>query len=124
VRFVIAVAAVVDAVLVLLFVLLGRTSHEEGNFLSGTLAVAGPFLIALAAGWVIARAWKQPVSLRTGVILWVVTVAGGMVLRRTLFDRGTALAFIIVASLFLALFLVGWRAIAGRVVASRPVPTP
>jgi hypothetical protein len=45
---VIAVAAVVDAALVLVFVALGRTSHEEGNLLSGTLSVAAPFLITLA----------------------------------------------------------------------------
>jgi hypothetical protein len=32
-----------------------------------------------------------------------------MVLRRFVFDRGTALAFIIVASAFTLLFLVGWR---------------
>jgi hypothetical protein len=120
---VIAVAALVDAVLVLVFVALGRTSHEEGQMLSGTLSVAAPFLIALALGWVIARAWRQPIALRTGVIVWLTTVVAGMVLRRTVFDRGTALAFIIVATLFTALFLVGWRAIGGRVVASRLVPT-
>jgi hypothetical protein len=120
---VIAVAALVDAALVLVFVALGRTSHEEGQMVSGTLSVAAPFLIALGLGWVVARAWKHPLGLRTGVIVWLTTLVVGMVLRRTVFDRGTALAFIIVATLFTGLFLVGWRAIAGRVVASRLVPT-
>jgi hypothetical protein len=120
---VIAVAALVDAALVLVFVALGRTSHEEGHVLSGTLGVAAPFLIALALGWIGARAWRHPLALRTGVIVWVTTVVAGMVLRRTVFDRGTALAFIIVATLFTGLFLVGWRAVAGRVVASRLVST-
>jgi Protein of unknown function (DUF3054) len=123
VRVVIVVAAAVDAVLVLVFVALGRTSHEEGNIVSGTLSVAAPFLIALALGWALARAWKQPLAVRTGVVVWVTTVVAGMVLRHTVFDRGTALAFIVVATLFTGLFLVGWRAIAGRVVASRLVPT-
>jgi Protein of unknown function (DUF3054) len=121
---VIAVAALVDAALVLVFVALGRTSHDEGNMFSGTLSVAAPFLIALALGWIVARAWKQPLALRTGVVVWITTVVAGMVLRHTVFDRGTALAFIIVATLFTGLFLVGWRAVAGRVVASRLVPTP
>jgi MFS-type transporter involved in bile tolerance (Atg22 family) len=121
---VIAVAAVVDAALVLLFVALGRTSHDEGNVVSGTLAVAAPFLIALALGWVLARAWRQPLALRTGIVVWISTVVAGMVLRRTVFDRGTALAFVIVATLFTGLFLVGWRAVASRVVASRLVPAP
>jgi hypothetical protein len=121
---VIAVAAVVDAALVLVFVALGRTSHEEGQMLSGTLSVAAPFLIALALGWAVARAWRQPLALRTGVVVWITTVVAGMVLRHTVFDRGTALAFIIVATLFTGLFLLGWRAIARRVVASRLVPAP
>jgi hypothetical protein len=120
---VIALAALADAALVLVFVVLGRASHEEGRFLSGTLSVAAPFLIALGVGWVVARAWKQPITLRTGVIVWITTVVVGMVLRHTLFDRGTALSFIIVATLFTGLFLVGWRAIASRVVASRLVRT-
>jgi hypothetical protein len=121
---VIAVAAVVDAALVLVFVVLGRSSHDEGNFLAGTLGVAAPFLIALAVGWALARAWKQPLALRTGVIVWLTTVVAGMVLRHTVFDRGTAVSFIIVAGVFTGAFLVGWRAVAGRVMASRLVPAP
>ncbi|MEY4173948.1 MAG: hypothetical protein RI900_1113, partial [Actinomycetota bacterium] len=41
-----------DAVFVLLFVALGRSSHDEGgNAVTGTLSVAAPFLIALVVGW-------------------------------------------------------------------------
>jgi hypothetical protein len=43
------------------------------------------------------------------MVIWVVTVVAGMVLRHFMFDRGTALPFIIVASCFTLLFLVGWR---------------
>jgi hypothetical protein len=50
------------------------------------------------------------------VIVWLVTVALGMVLRHTLFDRGTALAFIIVATISLGLLLLGWRAVAARLI--------
>ena len=32
-----------------------------------------------------------------------------MLLRNLVFDDGTATAFVIVATLFLALFIVGWR---------------
>jgi hypothetical protein len=38
----------------------------------------------------------------------------GMVLRNVAFDRGTAPAFVIVASLFLAGTMWGWRAVAAR----------
>jgi hypothetical protein len=105
-------AALADVIAVILFVVLGRRSHDEGSTLSGILGVAGPFLIGLAAGWGVARAWRTPMALRTGVIVWVVTVALGMVLRHWVWDRGTAASFIIVATLVLGTFLVGWRAVA------------
>lgn len=103
-------SAVADVLFVVLFVALGRKSHDEGgNVVVGTLKVAAPFLIALAVGWLAARAWNSPTAPSTGIVIWVVTVAGGMVLRHFVFDRGTALPFIIVASVFTLLFLVGWR---------------
>ena len=120
----IVVAALADAALVLLFVVLGRGSHNEGEALSGTLTVAAPFLIALATGWLLARAWRHPLSTRTGFVVWLVTLTVGMILRHTVFDRGTAASFIVVAGVFTALFLVGWRAVAGRLVPSRLVSTP
>ena len=65
----------------------------------------------LAAGWVLSRAWRRPVALRpAGVIIWLLTVALGMVLR-VVSGQGTAAAFIVVALAFLGLFLLGWRLI-------------
>ncbi len=37
------------------------------------------------------------------------TLVAGMVLRNVVFGDGTATSFVIVAALFLALFLIGWR---------------
>jgi hypothetical protein len=103
-------AAVIDIVAILLFVALGRSSHDEGgNAVTEAVKVAAPFLIGLGLGWVVARAWKAPTAPTTGMVIWVVTIAAGMLLRHFVFDRGTALAFIIVASCFMLLFLVGWR---------------
>jgi peptidoglycan/LPS O-acetylase OafA/YrhL len=111
----IAVAAALDVAAVVVFVILGRRSHhEDGSWLAGTWRVAAPFLIGLAVGWLIARAWRAPQALVTGVVVWLATVAVGMVLRHTVFDRGTAVAFVIVALITLALLLLGWRAIAAR----------
>jgi FtsH-binding integral membrane protein len=42
---------------------------------------------------------------------WLGTVALGMVLR-VVAGQGTAVAFIVVALVFLGLFLLGWRALA------------
>jgi uncharacterized membrane protein YeaQ/YmgE (transglycosylase-associated protein family) len=79
------------------------------------LGVAAPFLIALLAGWLAGRVWQRPRSLRMGVLLWVVTVVGGMLLRHFAWSRGTAFSFIVVATIFLGVFLVGWRFVANRV---------
>jgi hypothetical protein len=117
-RRLVAVSAACDVVAVLLFVTLGRRSHDEGgNVVTGVLSVAAPFLIALAVGWAAARAWRAPVAWRTGLVVWPVTVALGMVLRRFAFDRGTATSFIVVASVATGLLLLGWRLVARRVIA-------
>jgi len=102
-------AAAVDVVAIIAFVVIGRKNHDEGSALSGVVEVAAPFLIALAIGWLAARAWKSPMAVGTGVIIWLVTTIGGLVLRKVAFDGGTAMAFIIVASLFNLATLVGWR---------------
>lgn len=108
----ITTAAVIDAVLVMVFVLIGRRSHAEGLEMAGIAGTAWPFLVALAAGWLIAVAWRRPFGVwPTGVVVWAVTVTGGMLLR-LVSGQGTAAAFVIVATVTLALFLVGWRLLA------------
>jgi hypothetical protein len=47
-------------------------------------------------------------------MVWGYTVVMGMVLRNLVFDRGTALAFIIVATVFLGITMFGWRALLAR----------
>lgn len=100
-----------DALLVVAFAAIGRASHDE-HVWSGLWQTAWPFLAALAAGWLVSVAWRAPERpVRTGIPVWAVTVAGGIVLR-LVSGQGTAVPFIIVASLTLAVFLIGWRAIA------------
>lgn len=109
------VAAVLDACCVLVFVVIGRASHTRGEALAGIASTAWPFLAALAAGWVLARAWRRPLALApAGVVVWLATVALGMVLR-VVSGQGTAAAFIVVALVFLGLFLLGWRALAALI---------
>ena len=107
----IVLAATFDVVAIVAFVIIGRRNHDEGTALRGILRVAAPFLIGLAVGWLIARAWKAPTSTTTGMVIWPVTVVVGMLLRHFAFNNGTALAFIIVATVFTGLLLVGWRAL-------------
>lgn len=104
------IAALADVAAVVLFSAVGRRSHYEPVSLSGTLEVAAPFLLALGLGWLVLRAWRRPTSLLTGLGVWAVTVPVGMLLRRTVFDRGTAGSFIMVAATALAVAIIGWRA--------------
>jgi len=113
------VCFIVDACFVVFFVALGRDAHSEGSAIGGTLTVAAPFLIALAVSWVVVLATVQrtptakrlvPTAVEFGLPVWIGTLAIGMLLRHTAFDKGTAFSFVVVAFLFLAFFLIGWRA--------------
>ena len=100
-----------DTFSIVLFVALGRRNHDGDTGFVGVLETAAPFLIGLAVGWFVWRAWRRPALIRTGLAIWPVTLLVGMIVRRTLFDGGTATSFVIVATLFVGAFLVGWRAI-------------
>lgn len=112
----------VDLLLVVGFAAIGRASHASGVLGDGGLGLATtawPFAVSLALGWLVRRAWRAPFPpLRTGVPIWAVTVAGGMLLR-ALSGQGTAMPFIVVATLTLLVMLVGWRLLAAVVRRSR-----
>ncbi|MGN7200228.1 DUF3054 domain-containing protein [Arthrobacter sp. SAFR-044] len=102
-------AAAVDTVLILVFAAIGRDAHHREEPILGVLLTAWPFLAGAAAGWIIARAWRSPLSVRrAGVPVWVASLVGGMLLR-ALTGQTVVLPFIIVATLALAVFLLGYR---------------
>lgn len=108
----IAVAAVLDFCCVLVFVVIGRASHQVGESLSGIAGTDWPFLAGAALGWLATRAWRGPLDfVPAGIGVWLGTVAIGMVLR-VIAGQGTAFSFILVALAFLGLFVLGWRALA------------
>jgi hypothetical protein len=111
-------AVVLDCCCVLTFVVIGRASHTKGDSLAGIASTAWPFLAGLAAGWLAARTWRRPLLLWPGGVgAWLGAVALGMVLR-VVAGQGTAFSFVVVALVFLGLFLLGWRVLA-RVAARR-----
>lgn len=99
-----------DVFVVVLFVALGRRSHDGSGAFAAVLETAAPFLIGLAVGWMVVRAWRRPAGILTGVMIWPITILVGMIVRNLAFDRGTAAAFVIVATAFVGALLVGWRA--------------
>ncbi|WP_168581515.1 DUF3054 domain-containing protein [Gephyromycinifex aptenodytis] len=114
------VAALVDALGVLVFAAIGRRSHAESGGLVGVLTTAWPFLAGAGLGWVIVWLWRRhaPTDLAGGVVVWLATVAGGMLLR-ALSGAGTAVSFILVTTAVTALILLGWRAVARAILARR-----
>ena len=103
---------VLDALLVVVFAVTGRASHAEMLDVTGVWATAWPFLVGLVITWAATRAWRRPLGIVwPGVALWVGTVAIGMLLRLAT-GEGAALPFIIVATITLAVLLLGWRGIA------------
>jgi hypothetical protein len=110
---------VLDVASVLVFVVIGRASHNHGESVPGVASTAWPFQAGLAVGWLAARAWRRPMALvPAGIAAWLGAVAVGMVLR-VVAGQGTAISFIIVALCFLGLFLLGWRLLA-RIFSRQP----
>ncbi|MBT1634580.1 MULTISPECIES: DUF3054 domain-containing protein [Clavibacter] len=112
-------AAVLDAALVVVFVLIGRASHGEDLAPSGVLGTAWPFLAAGVVGWIVARAWRAPSRVvPTGLLVWGVTIVVGMVLR-ALTGEGVVVPFVITTAIILGILLLGWRGIAAVAVRRR-----
>lgn len=112
-RMPVALVVVIDVILVTVFCVIGRLSHAEGVFsdVPGLLNTIWPFLTAV----LFAHLSALVVRVRTermlpGIVVWAVTVIGGLALREAT-GQGAALAFIVVATLTLALFLLGWRGV-------------
>lgn len=120
---VIATSFALDLVLVVAFAAIGRRTHDDGDILGpgglGLAQTAWPFVVALAVGWGVARAWRRPIApVRSGFPIWITTVVGGLLLR-VASGQGTLPAFIIVTTLTLGLLLVGWRLVAAAIARRR-----
>ncbi|KIS27112.1 membrane protein [Arthrobacter sp. SPG23] len=110
-------AALADTVLILAFAAIGRDAHQRGDVITGVLSTAWPFLAGAAIAWLALRVWRGPLRVwPEGVAVWLGAVALGMVLRAAT-GQTVVLPFVIVATLSLGVFLVGYRLIvaaAGR----------
>lgn len=101
----------IDALFVVVFAALGARTHHDGALSVLAVAdVAWPFLAGLAlVHLALAAAVKDPSTVVRGLAVWIATLTFGMALRQLTGD-GTAFAFLVVATCFLGVTLVGWRA--------------
>ena len=96
---------------VLVFAAVGRSSHAEGLDAFEVLGTAAPFLLGLLLGWLVVRAWRAPLRLLVGVAVWAGVVLVGLSVRAAFLHR-LPLTFVLITAASLALFLLGWRAVA------------
>ena len=96
----------VDLLIVGVFAVVGRLSHYGTLTPAGWWETAWPFLAGTLLAWVLLRLLHRPGGLVTsGVVVWLVALVGGMLLRQAS-GQGTALPFVIVATLALGALLV------------------
>lgn len=106
-----ALAFVADLVAVVVFAAIGRASHAESDGLIGLAATAAPFAAGLVVAWATPWLRVRPAGLRAGGVALAGTVVIGLALRAVFLDR-LPLSFAIVATISLAVLLLGWRGVA------------
>ena len=108
-----------DLLLVGVFAVVGRLSHYGSLTFGGWWETAWPFLAGALVGWLLLRVRRRPgADISSGLVVWAFALVGGMLLRQAS-DQGTALPFVIVATLVLGALLVLSRVMA-RVAAYPP----
>ena len=103
---------IINALLIVIFAIIGVASHDGNLGISNIARVAIPFLLP----YLILAAAIKPTKLinnifPAGLALWLITVVLGPILRSMLFSDTSALAFILVAAGVLAVFILGRRSI-------------
>lgn len=107
-----------DVLCILVFAIVGRSSHGEASDLLGVLRTAWPFVVGGLLGVLIGRTWRRPGSMPAALYVWISAVVAGMTLR--VVSGGTAqVSFIIVTTVVLGVFLLGWRAARRAIQAAR-----
>jgi len=106
-----AVAVGADAVCLLAFVAIGRTSHDLHGGIGWFVDVLWPFAVGWFGAALATRLYTDGSHpwLRA-IATCVLGVTAALVLRATLTTRSTPVVFGVVAFSFLALTTLGWRA--------------
>lgn len=104
-------ALLLDLTVVVIFAIIGRASHGEALDLDGMIRTGAPFLAATLITVILMTLRRIRLeTLRSGFFVWGMTLGVGMIFR-VLIGDGTDPVFVLVAGTFLALFLIGWRAL-------------
>jgi DUF3054 family protein len=103
-----------DLLAVLVFATVGRLSHAEAADPAGVAVAAWPFVVALVGTSVALIGMKRPTEqLLNGTIVWLGTLVFGSGIRAS-GGGGVQPSFVVVAGLFLAVTMLGWRAVVAQ----------
>lgn len=102
----------IDAALIVVFAIIGISSHEGDLGFFNVSRVALPFMLP----YLLLAATIKPGRLinnifPAGIALWIITVVLGPILRAIIFGDSSALAFILVTAGVLGVLLLGRRSI-------------
>ena len=116
----VAVAPVLDALCLAVFVAAGRQSHDLQGGASWFFIVVWPLLVGwfLTAAAARLYARRDQMWLRLGATL-VIGIAIALLLRAAVTHRDTPVAFVVVAYLFITALTAGWRLVVLGVLAAR-----
>jgi len=104
-----------DLLVLVVFVLVGRRSHDEGSGVEGFLRVWWPFAVGLMVATIASGTWRAPLEWRRAIVTWLVTVALGITLRIAVQGRDFKPTFVIVTTVFVGAGMLGWRGVVRRV---------
>ncbi|RSZ64709.1 DUF3054 domain-containing protein [Corynebacterium hylobatis] len=113
-------ALTADVVAIAAFALFARIAHQTDDMplnFGGWLSTLWPFLLGVALSWVVIAAakWDGARLVPAGVSAWLITVVVGLGIWTVRNGEFPHWSFILVATIMSALFMLGWRAIAGIV---------
>lgn len=101
-----------DLVCVLALAVGGKGSHDASESDWVVLVIVWPYAMAagLAHAWLVARGRRTRLVWPEGAIVLAATYVLGMLLR-AVSGRGLAPGFLVVAAVFLAVTMLGWRGV-------------
>lgn len=107
---------IIDAILIVIFAMIGVSSHDGDLDPLNIARVAIPFLLP----YILLAAIVMPTRLihnvfPAGLALWLATIIIGPILRAAFFNDSSAFAFVLVTAGVLAVFLLGRRGISASV---------
>jgi hypothetical protein len=108
---------ILDAAALVAFAAIGMLSHDGGFFLAGFVRDALPLLAAWFAVALAVGTYRRP-SLRRLILTWAVAVPLAVLVRGVALGRhadAAQAAFLATSMAFTLLFILGLRALAGRV---------